>query len=97
MGGDEFVIVVPNMAVDAVREKAIRLNALAQQSGIEVCGHDLLSLSVGAAFYPGDGSDAEQLLAEADKNMYTAKQLHYEGPQTATPEVKQQARPASAT
>jgi GGDEF domain-containing protein len=34
---------------------------------------------MGAAFYPQDGLDAEQLLAEADKRMYAAKRLHYEG------------------
>jgi len=79
MGGDEFVIVAPNMTPDAVREKAILLSAMAQQAGCQVCGKDLLSLSVGAAFYPQDGPDAEQLLAEADREMYVAKQLHYDG------------------
>jgi diguanylate cyclase (GGDEF)-like protein/putative nucleotidyltransferase with HDIG domain len=79
MGGDEFVIIAPNMTPDAVREKAILLSATAQQAGRQVCGKDLLSLSVGAAFYPQDGLDAEQLLAEADRKMYAAKQLHNEG------------------
>jgi len=78
MGGDEFVIVAPTMTPDAVREKAILLSAMAQRAGWQVCGKDLLSLSVGAAFYPQDGPDAEQLLAEADRKMYAAKQLHYE-------------------
>jgi GGDEF domain-containing protein len=30
-------------------------------------------MSVGAAIYPLDGSDAEVLLAEADRRMYSAK------------------------
>jgi GGDEF domain-containing protein len=30
---------------------------------------------MGEAYYPEDGSDAEELLAEADKRMYKAKQL----------------------
>ena len=30
-------------------------------------------MSVGEAFYPDDGSDAEQLLAEADRRMYKSK------------------------
>ena len=79
MGGDEFVIVAPNMTLDAVRERASLLSAMAQQAGRQVCSKDLLSLSVGATFYPQDGMDAEQLLAEADRKMYAAKQLHYEG------------------
>ncbi len=33
-----------------------------------------VSLSVGAASYPSDGSDADQILAEADRRMYKAKQ-----------------------
>ena len=77
MGGDEFVIVAPNMTPGAVSERSVLLSSLAQQAGREVCGKDFLSLSLGAAFYPQDGSDTEQLLAEADKKMYAAKQMHY--------------------
>ncbi len=78
MGGDEFVIIAPNMTPEAAREKSILLSAIAQQAGRQICGESVLSVSGGAAFYPQDGSDAEQLLAEADKKMYSAKQLHYE-------------------
>jgi diguanylate cyclase (GGDEF)-like protein/putative nucleotidyltransferase with HDIG domain len=78
MGGDEFVILAPNMAPVSVNERTILLNAMAQRAGREICGKDILSLSLGVAFYPQDGQDAEQLLAEADKRMYAAKQIHYE-------------------
>jgi GGDEF domain-containing protein len=50
-----------------------------------VCGKDLLSSSVGAAVYPRDGSDAEQLLAEADRRMYAAKQSHYDSHEPSGP------------
>jgi GGDEF domain-containing protein len=33
-------------------------------------------MSVGAAVFPQDGSDADELLAEADRRMYKAKQEH---------------------
>ena len=95
MGGDEFVIIAPNMTPDAVREKAILLNALAQQAGRQVCGEDILSLSLGAAFYPHDGPDAEKLLAEADRKMYAAKQIHYAHSELASPRVEQHSHPAS--
>jgi diguanylate cyclase (GGDEF)-like protein/putative nucleotidyltransferase with HDIG domain len=95
MGGDEFVIVAPNMTPSPVSERAILLSALAQQAGRQVCGKDLLSLSVGAAFYPSDGADAEQLLAEADRKMYSAKQLHYEHPDLDPPSSGQRTRPLS--
>jgi GGDEF domain-containing protein len=44
--------------------------------GRECTGEEILSLSVGAAFFPSDGADTEDLLAEADKRMYQMKQLH---------------------
>jgi diguanylate cyclase (GGDEF)-like protein/putative nucleotidyltransferase with HDIG domain len=78
MGGDEFVIVAPNMPASAVAERASVFSSLAQQAGREVCGAEFLSLSLGAAFYPNDGAEAEQLLAEADRQMYSAKQRHYQ-------------------
>ncbi len=77
MGGDEFVVVAPNMSPGSIKERTVLLNALAQRAGREVCGKDILSLSLGVAFYPQDGLDAEQLLAEADRRMYAAKQIHY--------------------
>ena len=59
---------------DAAGKKAEQMRALARQAGSEVCGEDLLSLSVGRALYPDDGKDAEQLLAQADRRMYLEKQ-----------------------
>ena len=76
MGGDEFVVIAPGLTADAAGKKAEQMRALARQAGNEVCGEDLLSLSVGRAMYPEDGNDAEQLLAEADRRMYLEKQKH---------------------
>ena len=78
MGGDEFVIVAPNMTPEAMSDRAVLFSNLAQNAGRDICGAGFLSLSLGAAFYPKDGTDAEQLLAEADRAMYGAKQRHYE-------------------
>ncbi len=94
MGGDEFVIVAPAIPPEAVREKAEILSSLAQQAGREICGSDLLSLSVGAAFYPRDGTDVEQLLAEADRRMYAVKQLHHENSEPGLAAEPQWARAA---
>jgi diguanylate cyclase (GGDEF)-like protein/putative nucleotidyltransferase with HDIG domain len=74
MGGDEFVVIAPGLATDAAGKKAAQMQALARQAGTEVCGEEILSLSVGRAVYPEDGKDAEQLLAEADRRMYLEKQ-----------------------
>jgi diguanylate cyclase (GGDEF)-like protein/putative nucleotidyltransferase with HDIG domain len=74
MGGDEFVVVAPGLAVEVAAKKAEQLRALAKQAGFDVCGEDMLSLSVGLAVSPGDGDDAEQLLTQADRRMYVEKQ-----------------------
>lgn len=74
MGGDEFVLVAPGLSGSAAQIRGICLNELANMAGREVCSEDLLSLSVGCAFYPEDGADAEKLLAEADRRMYMQKQ-----------------------
>jgi diguanylate cyclase (GGDEF)-like protein/putative nucleotidyltransferase with HDIG domain len=77
MGGDEFVITAPGLTAEAAREKAERLNQAAIESGRHVCGRDLITLSVGMSFCPQDGTDVEKLLAEADRRMYSMKQVHH--------------------
>jgi diguanylate cyclase (GGDEF)-like protein len=77
MGGDEFVISAPGLTPEAAQEKADRLNRAAIESGRHVCGRDLITLSVGVAFCPEDGVDVERLLAEADRRMYSMKQVHH--------------------
>lgn len=74
MGGDEFVVIAPGLASDGAGKKAEQMRALARQAGAEVCGEEILSLSVGRAVFPEDGKDAEHLLAEADRRMYVEKQ-----------------------
>ncbi len=80
MGGDEFVIVAPGMQPEAATEKATRLNEMAIEAGHKIAGRNLVSLSVGTAFSPQDGFDVERLLAEADRRMYSMKQLHHADP-----------------
>src|SRR5580698_5611657 len=77
MGGDEFVIVAPGLNQETSIEKARRLNQLAIEAGRQIAGRNLVSLSVGTAFCPQDGFDVELLLAEADRRMYSMKQLHH--------------------
>jgi diguanylate cyclase (GGDEF)-like protein/putative nucleotidyltransferase with HDIG domain len=74
MGGDEFVVIAPGLAADAAAKKVEQIRPLARQAGFDVCGEDILSLSVGMAVSPGDGNDAEQLLTHADRRMYMEKE-----------------------
>ena len=75
--GDEFVIIAPGLSRDAAAEMALRLEAIIAEVGKTVCGEGLVSVSIGQAFYPADGSNAEHLLAEADRRMYAVKSAHY--------------------
>jgi diguanylate cyclase (GGDEF)-like protein len=77
MGGDEFVITAPGLTAEAATEKAERLNQAAIAAGRQVCGRDVITLSVGTAFCPEDGFDVERLLAEADRRMYSMKRNHH--------------------
>ncbi|HKD91266.1 MAG TPA: sensor domain-containing diguanylate cyclase, partial [Terriglobales bacterium] len=74
MGGDEFVIVAPGLSASAAEARGVCLGELAKATGREICGEDWLSLSVGYAMYPEDGTDTEKLLTEADRRMYLQKQ-----------------------
>jgi diguanylate cyclase (GGDEF)-like protein/putative nucleotidyltransferase with HDIG domain len=74
MGGDEFVVIAPGLTPEASARKAEQMRELVHQVGVEVCGEDILSLSVGKSVYPEDGLDAEKILTEADRRMYLQKQ-----------------------
>jgi len=94
MGGDEFVITAPGLTAEAATEKADLLNQAAIESGRHVCGRDVITLSVGMAFCPEDGFDVERLLAEADRRMYSMKQIHHAA--SVSHEQKSKSRRATA-
>jgi diguanylate cyclase (GGDEF)-like protein len=73
IGGDEFVLVIPDLPEAAVSRKVQELQHMAIHAGFEATGEGGLSASVGSACYPDHGNSAEDLLAEADKQMYAAK------------------------
>ncbi|SAL11678.1 response regulator receiver modulated diguanylate cyclase/phosphodiesterase [Caballeronia peredens] len=75
LGGDEFVIVVENVT-DASSAVAVANGVLRRLSQeIVINGLPLrVSASIGVAFYPQDGQNADELLHSADAAMYAAKQ-----------------------
>jgi diguanylate cyclase (GGDEF)-like protein len=75
-GGDEFVVVIPDLRLDAdlqvVAEKILR----SLEPTFHVDGRDFaIGASIGISLYPGDAGDGEALLRNADVAMYRAKQL----------------------
>jgi diguanylate cyclase (GGDEF)-like protein/putative nucleotidyltransferase with HDIG domain len=79
LGGDEFVLVLPGLDANSVQQFFSRLIEAVQEASRRICGEDLVSASVGAAYFPKDGNTSEALLSEADRTMYEAKQRHYYG------------------
>ncbi|MGC4054605.1 MAG: diguanylate cyclase [Paludibaculum sp.] len=97
MGGDEFVVVVPGLTPETAIKKIVALDQATAAAGAEECGGKFIGLSVGAAFFPSDGQTAEELLAEADRRMYRAKQARKKhrsegaSPETIVPAMARQA------
>ena len=74
MGGDEFVVLLPGVKPHDVEAKLTQFRELVKQVGADIFAGSTLTASIGVAHFPLDGSDAEHLLAEADKRMYKEKQ-----------------------
>jgi diguanylate cyclase (GGDEF)-like protein len=77
MGGDEFVLLLADAEMPAVEQRIRDLDRLVEEAGRRICGVDFLRLSAGAACFPEDGRDAEELLAKADARMYEMKRRHH--------------------
>jgi len=75
LGGDEFVMVLDRMANRQDAEVVANRAVEALRQTVKIAGVDLhTSVSVGFAFFPGDGTTVETLIAHADAAMYYAKQ-----------------------
>ncbi|MCU1335438.1 MAG: diguanylate cyclase and metal dependent phosphohydrolase [Bryobacterales bacterium] len=87
LGGDEFVVVLPGQNTESVSAKVAQLSSAVAQAGYETVGTGCLGISVGVAYYPADGEDAEALLAAADQRMYREKQRSNGANGASAPEV----------
>jgi diguanylate cyclase (GGDEF)-like protein/PAS domain S-box-containing protein len=75
MGGDEFVILLPDVGSDEDAERIAGKLLEIIQRPIEVeTGPVRVTASIGLALFPRDGQDGETLLKIADRAMYQAKE-----------------------
>lgn len=74
-GGEEFVIVLPEMDLEEAQETAERLRRKVAEEPQPLGNGEAvpLTISVGVAVYPDHGQAASTLCAAADKAMYLAK------------------------
>jgi diguanylate cyclase (GGDEF)-like protein len=76
VGGDEFLAIVPGVAQDQLSGKVQVLKSAIATTAFRVKKDATIhtSVSVGAAVYPADTSEAEELVYLSDKRMYEDKQ-----------------------
>ncbi|SDT93835.1 sensor domain-containing diguanylate cyclase [Pseudomonas yamanorum] len=81
MGGDEFTVLLTDIqSEDAVSAKVTQILAvMAEPLSAEFGAVKMPSCSIGVAFYPADGKDADTLLSHADGEMYRVKRNRFAG------------------
>ena len=73
-GGEEFVLVMPNIGIAIAKERADELHRTINALNIPYGRFNLTTtISMGIAWYPKHGTAKEDLLRAADKAMYVAK------------------------
>ncbi|AHJ12015.1 sensor domain-containing diguanylate cyclase [Sulfurospirillum multivorans] len=75
LGGDEFIALLTNLEelseCNIIVQRILEaMNEVIEIHGIELC----ISASIGISIYPRDTRNAEELISDADKAMYCAKQ-----------------------
>ncbi|MEW5772955.1 MAG: diguanylate cyclase [Thermodesulfobacteriota bacterium] len=75
MGGDEFALVIPEVAGAGGAESVARKVLAGFDAPLAVDGRELpVRLSVGVALFPEHGRDMDELMRQADAAMYRAKE-----------------------
>jgi len=73
LGGDEFILLIPETDADGAAHVAAKLLEITAQP-YPIGPHELTcTSSIGVALYPSDGADFETLSMNADTAMYRAK------------------------
>ena len=73
-GGEEFVLLLPKMNVEAARVRAERWRQMFAEMEMTVDSATLkCTLSVGIAVFPEHGNSADELLRNGDRALYLAK------------------------
>ena len=73
-GGEEFLLVMPQMAEDSAVERAEQLRLAMAASPVPYGASPIaVTASFGVATFPRDGSTGDELIAAADSALYAAK------------------------
>jgi len=73
-GGEEFVLVMPNIGIEVAEERALDLHKIIEELKVHYEHFELtVTVSMGLAWYPAHGDTKEDLIRAADKALYIAK------------------------
>jgi diguanylate cyclase (GGDEF)-like protein len=74
-GGEEFVIILPELGVRSAMERAETLRRRVGELGVRLHGRALreVTISIGVAIYPEHADSGEELLRHTDRALYAAK------------------------
>ena len=73
-GGEEFVVLLPDMPLEQVYQRAEQIRLSCQELCIQSEGQEIyVTVSGGIALFPDDGETEDELLQVADKALYAAK------------------------
>ena len=74
-GGEEFVVVLPNISLETACERAADLRRSLLQLSVPYEDYSLsVTISMGVACFPENGQTRESVLRAADQAMYAAKE-----------------------
>lgn len=75
-GGDEFILLLPDMPDEAAMREVIDKLHQAFQMPLQVDAHTIdVTFSMGVAIYPDDAREADMLFAKADRATFHAKEM----------------------
>ncbi|MBS1816108.1 MAG: diguanylate cyclase [Acidobacteria bacterium] len=74
-GGEEFTIILPDIGLDAIKERAEKVRQAIEDLRTQIGNHVRgdITISIGGALFPRDGQTSEELLKCADAALYRAK------------------------
>ncbi len=74
IGGEEFVLLLPQQSATAAAEAAERLRTVVAANSISHAGNPVsVTISGGISTFPGDGRDWDSVFLAADKRLYSSK------------------------
>jgi diguanylate cyclase (GGDEF)-like protein/PAS domain S-box-containing protein len=75
VGGEEFLLILPDAALDITRQRAEKLREAVKQVSIQYGGRPLgaITISMGVVVFPANGTTCDAILRSADEALYQAK------------------------